>query len=302
MNSTQIKCFIAVAECLNLSNAAGALFLSKQAVSKYIINLENELGFRLLARESGGISLTEAGRRYYAAFSDLSMKFDVLSDKADAYYSFLSQRFCIGYSEWLDPFGLLENGISIFRESHGEVRFSARQFGNQDLLDSLLAGETDVALFSGGQCPQSNGIELLPIAAEDMRLYAPKSAMESDTSPGAAERCWGLSLLMAPAWEWGYVERSVLKNLELQNANVSSGARMLPNFQSIYAEMKFSRGAAISDHNFGFLKRLSNLSSYSLGTGSMLQCAWKSFSENPLIPEFIKHMRKIYHYAPENTL
>lgn len=56
--------FSAVAKHLSFSKAAEALCVSHSAVSQSIKNLERFLGQRLFERESGQVTLTEAGQRY----------------------------------------------------------------------------------------------------------------------------------------------------------------------------------------------------------------------------------------------
>lgn len=55
---------IAVAECRSISQAAEVLYISQPSLSRYLSNLENELGFSLFVRTINGTELTEAGKIY----------------------------------------------------------------------------------------------------------------------------------------------------------------------------------------------------------------------------------------------
>lgn len=59
MNLQRMKHFLVAAECLNFSNAAEQLFISRQALSKQIHLLENEVGAHLLEIDSTKVHLTE---------------------------------------------------------------------------------------------------------------------------------------------------------------------------------------------------------------------------------------------------
>ena len=61
MNSTQLECFLAVANHLNFSRAAEQLQLTQPAVSHQISSLEDELGSRLFHRTSKSVRLTQEG-------------------------------------------------------------------------------------------------------------------------------------------------------------------------------------------------------------------------------------------------
>ena len=52
MNTTQLECFLAVAQNLNFSKAAESVALTQPAVSHQIRSLEEELGVQLFTRTS----------------------------------------------------------------------------------------------------------------------------------------------------------------------------------------------------------------------------------------------------------
>lgn len=65
MELRQLKYFLAVADARSFVGAASALFLSRQAVSKAVSQLEQELGVELFMRDSNGAFLTPAGLMFY---------------------------------------------------------------------------------------------------------------------------------------------------------------------------------------------------------------------------------------------
>lgn len=71
MNTTQLECFLAVANNLNFSRAAEQLRLTQPAVSHQIISLEDELGVRLFWRSSKSVRLTQAGYMFVQYASEI---------------------------------------------------------------------------------------------------------------------------------------------------------------------------------------------------------------------------------------
>lgn len=61
MNTTQLECFLEVANFLNFSRAAEHLRITQPAVSHQINTLENELGVKLFHRTSKSVRLTQEG-------------------------------------------------------------------------------------------------------------------------------------------------------------------------------------------------------------------------------------------------
>lgn len=64
MTLTQIRYFLEVSQCLNLSIAAQRLFISQPNLSKYISQMEEELGYPLLIRGNRGVRLTPGGEQF----------------------------------------------------------------------------------------------------------------------------------------------------------------------------------------------------------------------------------------------
>ncbi len=62
---TSMRVFTAVAGAGSFTGAADRLDMSRAMVSKYVINLEEHLGTRLLNRTTRRLSLTESGSAYY---------------------------------------------------------------------------------------------------------------------------------------------------------------------------------------------------------------------------------------------
>lgn len=71
MNTTQLECFLAVADCLNFSRAAEHLRLTQPAVSHQIKTLEDELEVELFKRSSKSVELTREGHMFLQYAGDI---------------------------------------------------------------------------------------------------------------------------------------------------------------------------------------------------------------------------------------
>lgn len=77
---TRIRAFIDVVEAEGFSAAARKNGRSKALLSKYVRELEDDLGALLLNRTTRQFSLTEAGHTYYRTASDILKEIDNLAD------------------------------------------------------------------------------------------------------------------------------------------------------------------------------------------------------------------------------
>jgi DNA-binding transcriptional LysR family regulator len=77
---TRMRAFIDVVEAEGFSAAARKIGRSKALLSKYVRELEDELGALLLNRTTRQFSLTEAGHTYFKRASEIVREIDSLSD------------------------------------------------------------------------------------------------------------------------------------------------------------------------------------------------------------------------------
>lgn len=78
---TRMRAFIDVVEAEGFSAAARKIGRSKALLSKYVRELEDELGALLLNRTTRQFSLTETGHAYYKRVSEIVREIDSLADE-----------------------------------------------------------------------------------------------------------------------------------------------------------------------------------------------------------------------------
>ena len=78
MEIKQLRAFLAVASAQSFLGAADSLYVTRQAVSKTVTQLESELGIKLFVRSQNGAALTPAGAHFYPQARPLVADFDRL--------------------------------------------------------------------------------------------------------------------------------------------------------------------------------------------------------------------------------
>ena len=76
MTETQIRYFMKAFETGNITSASEELMVTRAAVSKVIISLENDLSHQLFVRNKTGISPTEAGEALYVRLNAQKSSYD----------------------------------------------------------------------------------------------------------------------------------------------------------------------------------------------------------------------------------
>lgn len=301
MNSSQIRCFLDLSRTRNFTKTANNLYLTQQAVSRRIRSLEDSLGAALFVRSKNDVRLTDAGLYYQSVFTTVMEQFEEFKKEADLYYEILSSSIKIGYSEWLDRYGRIADGLTAFHSAMPNIQTTSDQMTNRELFEALCNNKIDIAIFSSEQTPTNRELVSTPIANEDIRLFGPSKIVEASPQD-AYVRCWDLPLIFTSSWEYDYLEQSLL-GAETRKALglLPSRTKIVSDIASQFAELQFNNVAAIGDYNFGAYRRIQNLSSVSLGVNSYICCVWRANSENPLIQKFVNFMQNYYGFQATDT-
>ncbi len=155
-----LRYFVAVAEDLSFSGAARRLFVSQQALSRIIQQLERELGVRLFERTTRSVRLTRAGelvldpaRRSIAAADDA---FDAARRAARGDFA---RPLRVDIAS-----GGIETGATILRQlrhEHPQLPVQQREEGVPHGLIALQEGTLDVLLGLATYCPPDVSAEVV---------------------------------------------------------------------------------------------------------------------------------------------
>ena len=98
MELRQLKYFLAVADSRSFVSAAENLYISRQAVSKAISQLEEELSVELFMRDPSGVFLTPAGVIFYERVRSNVLELEQLRSEMQQYGSQFRQVIRIAFS------------------------------------------------------------------------------------------------------------------------------------------------------------------------------------------------------------
>jgi DNA-binding transcriptional LysR family regulator len=195
-----LRHFVAVAEELNFTRAAGKLFLAQQALSSSIKQLENELGEPLFVRDTRRVALTPAGEILLPrARRLLTMADETVAAVRAGTPDRAVLRVDISSSN-------LETGALVLRrlrEDRPEIEIRQREIGVPGGLVALRDGELDVLLGDAAAAPDDIAVEPLRQETVQVMLAAdhPWAAKPAIPVAALADEVWLLpSDDVAPEW------------------------------------------------------------------------------------------------------
>lgn len=182
MEFKQIRCFVAVAETLNFTEAAERMYLSQPSLSRHIQNLEDELGMQLFARDRKHVVLTPAGEHLLPVAQEISAAgqrfYAAAKDLREGNRGFLRIGYQGSARMVLSP--ILERFFNYFPN----VQISVEEMSAHPLMQSVYTGKVDLGIaFSLVREGYSDGETLCnqTIFVDQMALFLSRKTLERYT-------------------------------------------------------------------------------------------------------------------------
>jgi len=272
------------------------MYMTQQAVSKYIARLEEELGFRLFLRTRHYVRLTRAGEAYRDLFRRCAEEFNRVTEEVTGYYRDLQKHIRLGYLEMLDISGGIGEALKQARLKDEELRFSGVKLPQHELLSQFQNRELDMIITYREFAPKESGVKSRRILNTPLVLLV--SPEDPKNVPGAAvtDFCSQPFIKAAagrePAAETR--ERALRQCREL--GFTPSEIVVAPNLESAYMNAELGQGVFVST----MLSRVSlhsNLTCYPLGKEEELRCFWHENTENKTVSRFAELLQKSFQSA-----
>lgn len=167
MELQQLEYFLAIAHIGNFTKAAKAVSITQSALSRSIIRLENELGVKLLNRNTKEVSLTHYGEMLLTHAQRI-----VKEQTAAKMAIYKPDRQIINLS-FLHSLGsyIVPKLISEFRKTHPQCKFRLYQNNSTVLTEQLIQGKTDLCICSNLLMNETIG--WLPLCSEELFIVVP---------------------------------------------------------------------------------------------------------------------------------
>lgn len=146
MTITQIRYFLETADCQSFSEAAKRLYLTQPTLNRQITAIEAELNMQLFLRGPKGVRLTPGGRVLREELRKVVADFDRGVQRAEQISKGYSGKIKLGIVSGLNVSDSLRGIIGWFGAEHPNIEILFRQYGFQELLDSLYRREIDALI------------------------------------------------------------------------------------------------------------------------------------------------------------
>jgi DNA-binding transcriptional LysR family regulator len=169
MELHQLRYLVLLAEELSFTRAAERARVAQPALSRQIRKLEDDLGIPLVDRTTRRVTMTAAGSAVVERARHILDEVDATRALAQGQSSLLTGRLAIGTTPTPGPFDAIA-AIAAFHDRHPGVELVLREELSIALADRLRRDELDLAFVSAIPARARTGLELHPLAGEELRL------------------------------------------------------------------------------------------------------------------------------------
>jgi DNA-binding transcriptional LysR family regulator len=293
INETAVRCFLTLCETLSFTETAKRLYMTQQAVSKYIAKLEEDLGFKLFIRSYHTVMLTKAGESYFRLFHDFREEFLNTAERTRRYYAEQFSSLRVGHLEWLELSEGITRAVKTLRARRAELRVTIEKYPQQELNERFFARELDLIVTYAEFAPKGVGIRRLKLFESPLVLLV--SPEDPKAVPGAAAADFRNDpfIKAAASRETLSESRSRARRQCTELGFTPSEILISPNLESAYMATELGQCGLVST----MLSRMSlhsELIAYPVGKTEELQCFWHEDQENPAVSEFAQLLEAAY--------
>lgn len=291
LNEQKIRVFLSLANTLNFTETANQLFITQQAVSKHISQLEQELGFALFVRSTHSVKLTAAGERCRVFFSDEMQRLsDFLRSEQEAQRR-MSKALRIGYNNWLDLGNAIGAAREIFHGEHPDIAHIPERQPPDLLQVKLSENELDIILVLRRFLRSESGLHIEELGKFPMSIIINRNNALSEIPPDLG-RLSQLPLLINSFQ--GETMQNAVARARRETALVglkNEKILVVPNRDSVYTSVETGNGIAIS---CSFSQVPTDIAMLPTCAADTLVCACLESNRRKLVHRYMEILRQCF--------
>jgi DNA-binding transcriptional LysR family regulator len=167
MELRHLRYFVAVAEELNFRRAAKQLHISQPPLTSQIRQLEEEIGAKLLERDSHHVTLTAAGSVFLESCRGLLRDAEVAAESARRAARGETRCLAIGFVPSL-AYGVAPNLFRYYRQKFPKVALTLSEMDTSQQLAELAARRLDIGLIGARLTDEHPELASVIIAEEPL--------------------------------------------------------------------------------------------------------------------------------------
>lgn len=278
------------AESLSIIKAASELYMTRQAVSKQVRKLEEDLGELLFERDGNVLSLTQAGKIYHDYFSGVISGFQDARRRVNDLGN-PGGSVTVGYFSRAEIDTEIANVIREMRLEDESLKFTWERHDPRELISRLLSHQLDIIVtYNMDPIDSLENIEVLQLTtARDLLII-------SNKHPKFREDAVYTDFQDETFLAWQYKDESIYKTKAAvmehakRNGLDIHNIEIYPNASSSDSAILMGMGVAICGE-INSVCKLPGIVSFPLKESAPVICVWRSGDQNAVICKFAERLK-----------
>lgn len=225
VNLEHYKIFYFVAKNRSITAAAKELYLSQPTISKYIQNLERELGMTLFIRSKKGVALTGEAEMLYEHVSKAYRYIDLAEEELMSRRELQEGILHIGASEMTMQHFLLSY-LEKYKTWYPGIRLKISNCSTPSAVEKLRNGSVDMAVI------------ITPMEEEDLNIHKLKAFKDVFIAKKGHPLCEGeVSLRELCRYPFVCLEKGTISRQYLEELFLAQGESLVPDIELASADL-----------------------------------------------------------------
>lgn len=164
--------FLELAERLNYTETADALYMTQSGLSKNIMRLEKDLGVKLFDRGPHKVELTLCGEKFKQIAQGFLNQCDSLRFLETGELRMQSGNLVVGIAEQY-PFQLASKAIKDFKSLYPNIDIKMQRYSYSEIDQMLRSEQLDVAFTAENAIQSENGLEYITTGYRSRKVVVP---------------------------------------------------------------------------------------------------------------------------------
>lgn len=288
MNSTQIKCFLALSETLNFTKAAARLYLSQPALSRQIVTMEQELNTLLFIRDSKSVRLTPAGTILAGELGDINDALEDLVVRAQTVAQGYNGMLTMGVLEgqWMgEPLSKL---CCAFLQRYPNIDLRLQHGSFSFLRQQLIDGRIDAAVTLEFDIREMHGV-VWRVLERDVAVFAASRSLRIARKERAQVEDLLDETLLTISPKDSRAGHDKLMNYLKKLGGPSQNVRYAPNFSTLTLWLEAGLGVGIVNDSSALARNPTVRLLHEIPLEDASTCVvWRQNSLNPAVDLFMR--------------
>lgn len=286
----EVKAFLAVCRTLNFTKAADSLYLSQQACSRYVHNLEEEIGFLLLERTTRRVVITPEGEMLYQVLTEADQNYSNVLRIGRARAGMEKTIIRVGVMN-MTSMDFITKKYQSFQQSHSDVSVLWTYKDPGHIRKLLRENQIDLAII---HLPAGEEDDILPNPEyRTMKLKSCKMYLKySRCHPLAQTAVYPADFDSAVIGSFKHFDESVSEEVfrmkrRLESFGLKNNViRVFDSLEEANISIQLGETIGVASELSLFL-RSADTETMLLGEGLPLFCVWKAETQNSFVKLFV---------------